>query len=258
MTVADRESGELMPNVLIVGATSAVAQAVARRLVRRGWNLFLAARDGQALETLAADLRVRGGSTIVTGSFDATVAGHPDAWEMAANAFPRGLDGVLVCHGYLPDERAGVVGGEELRRTIDVNFTSVAVLLAAAGEHFADRRRGFIAAISSVAGDRGRQSNFCYGAAKAGLTAYLGGLRNRLHSRNVHVLTIKPGIIDSPMTRGLEIGPRPLVTTPDRVAADIERAILRRIDTVYSPWFWRPIMGFIKAIPETFFKRLKL
>lgn len=258
MTMADRESGEFTPSVLIVGATSAVARAIARRLVRRGWNLFLAARDEQALETLAADLRVRGGSTIVTGRFDATAVAPLETWELATSAFPRGLDGILVCHGYLPDERTGVVGGEELRRTIDVNFTSVAVLLAAAAGYFADRRRGFIAAISSVAGDRGRQSNFSYGAAKAGLTAYLGGLRNRLHSRNVHVLTIKPGIIDSPMTRGLEVGPKPLVTTPDRVAADIERAILGRRDTVYTPWFWRPIMGVITAVPERIFKRMKL
>lgn len=258
MTTLDREPADTAQNLLIVGATSAVAQAVARRLVRRGWNLFLAARDEEALESLAADLRVRGGTKVVTGRFEAGGAAPLETWTAAVNAFPRGLDGILVCHGYLPDERAGLLGSDEIRRTVDVNFTSVAVLLAAAAEYFADRRRGFIAAISSVAGDRGRQSNFCYGAAKAGLTAFLGGLRNRLHSRNVHVLTIKPGIIDSPMIRGLEVGPRLLVTTPDRVAADIERAILRRIDTVYSPWFWRPIMGVITAIPETVFKRLKL
>jgi decaprenylphospho-beta-D-erythro-pentofuranosid-2-ulose 2-reductase len=258
MTTLDREPGAAGPNVLIVGATSAVAQAVARRLVRRGWNLFLAARDVAALEALAADLRVRGGTQVVTGRFEAGGVAPSETWTAAVGAFPRGLDGILVCHGYLPDERAGLLGSDEIRRTIEVNFTSVAVLLGAAAEYFADRRRGFIAAISSVAGDRGRQSNFCYGAAKAGLTAYLSGLRNRLHPRNVHVLTIKPGIIDSPMTRGIEVGPKPLVATPDRVAADIERAILRRRDTVTTPWFWRPIMGVIKAIPERIFKRMKL
>jgi decaprenylphospho-beta-D-erythro-pentofuranosid-2-ulose 2-reductase len=258
MNPDERVAAASGPNVLIVGATSAVAQALARRLVGRGWNLFLAARNADTLGTLAADLRVRGGSTIVTGHFDADAIVPLATWSAAAGAFPTGLDGVVVCHGYLPDERAQLLGGDEIRRTIDVNFTSVAVLLGAAAEYFADRRRGFIAAVSSVAGDRGRQSNFCYGAAKAGLTAYMSGLRNRLHSRNVHVLTIKPGIIDSPMTLGLEVGPKPLVTTPDRVAADIEQAILRRLDTIYSPWFWRPIMGVITAIPEWIFKRMKL
>lgn len=127
-----------------------------------------------------------------------------------------------------------------------------------AAEYLAGRHGGFIAAISSVAGDRGRQSNFCYGSAKAGLTAFLSGLRNRLHSRHVRVLTVKPGIIDSPMTQGIPVGPQALVTTPRRVAADIERAIVGGRDTVYSPWFWRPIMAVIRWIPEPIFKRLRL
>ncbi|MFM8890902.1 MAG: SDR family NAD(P)-dependent oxidoreductase, partial [Planctomycetia bacterium] len=240
-------------------ATSAVAEALARRLVLRGWNLFLAARDAEALERLAADRRVRGGTTILTGSFDAArLETVTDTWHAAAAAFPEGLDGVVVCHGHLPDERSRLPDTGEIRRTIDVNFTSVALLLGVAAEYLSDQREGFIAAISSVAGDRGRQSNFCYGSAKAGLTAFLAGLRNRLHPRNVRVLTVKPGIIDSPMTRGLEVGPKFLVTTPERVAADIERALVRRRDTVYSPWFWRPIMALIRGIPEPIFKRLRL
>jgi decaprenylphospho-beta-D-erythro-pentofuranosid-2-ulose 2-reductase len=247
------------PNVLIVGATSAVAEALARRLVRRGWNLFLAARNEAALETLATDLRVRGGTTIFSGRFDASaLESVPATWDTAAAAFPSGLDGIVVCHGSLPDEREQLLDGDEIQRTIDVNFTSVAILLGRAADYFSARRRGFIAAVSSVAGDRGRQSNFCYGSAKAGLTAYLSGLRNRLHSRNVHVLTIKPGIIDSPMTHGMEVGPKPLVTTPDRVAADIEKALLGRRNTLYTPWFWRPIMAVICGLPEGIFKRLRL
>jgi len=255
----DRNRTDTAVNVLIVGATSAVAEALARRLVARGWNLFLAARNDMLVETLAKDLRVRGGTTVCTGRFNADeFESIAFTWSAAAAAFPSGLDGVVVCHGYLPDERGQLLDGADIRRTIDVNFTSVAVLLGAAAEYFSDRRRGFIAAVSSVAGDRGRQSNFCYGSAKAGLTAYLSGLRNRLHGRNVHVLTIKPGIIDSPMTRGMEMGPKPLVTSPDRVAADIEKAILRRRDTVYTPWFWMPIMAIIGSIPEFVFKRLRL
>jgi decaprenylphospho-beta-D-erythro-pentofuranosid-2-ulose 2-reductase len=247
------------PNVLIVGATSAVAEALARRLVRRGWNLFLAGRNEDALETLATDLRVRGGTMILSGRFDASaLESVPATWAAATAAFPGGLDGVVVCHGYLPDERGQLLDGDEIQRTIDVNFTSVAILLGRAADYCAARRSGFIAAVSSVAGDRGRQSNFCYGSAKAGLTAYLSGLRNRLHSHNVHVLTIKPGIIDSPMTEGMKVGPKPLVTTPDRVAADIEKSLLGRRNTLYTPWFWWPIMAVICGLPEGIFKRLRL
>src|SRR6516164_9862855 len=127
-----------------------------------------------------------------------------------------------------------------LRQSLDVNFLSAAELLEIAAAYFEPRRSGFIAAISSVAGDRGRQSNYTYGAAKAGLTAYLQGLRNRLWRAGVHVLTVNPGFVDTPMTRG-RINPNSLlVATPERVARDIDRALRRRRDVLYTPWFWRP------------------
>lgn len=246
-------------NVILCGATSAVAEALGRRLAARGWRLHLLGRDLRRLESLAADLRVRGAAAVSCGFIDAAeIASIPAAFASAIAALPEPLDGMVVCHGLLADETERLPRPEELQRIIDVNFSSVAVLLTLAADVLAVRRRGFLAAISSVAGDRGRQSNFGYGSAKAGLSAWLSGLRNRLHPTGVRVLTVKPGIIDSPMTAGLKIGPKALITTPDMVAADIERAILRGRNVIYTPWFWRPIMALIRAIPESLFKRLKL
>jgi hypothetical protein len=192
-------------------------------------------------------------------SFDAAdIASIPAAFATAAAALLTPLDGVIVCHGLQPDEGGRLPGPDELRQSIDVNFTSVAILLSLAAERLAGRHGAFLAAVSSVAGERGRQSNFCYGSAKAGLSAWLSGLRNRLQPGGIRVLTIKPGIIDSPMTAGLAVGPKALLAQPDAVAADIERALLRGRDVLYTPWFWRPIMAVIRAIPEPVFKRLRL
>lgn len=250
-----RTDHEHARSVVLVGATSAVAVSLARRLAARGWYLRLLARDVPRLEELAADLRVRGAAGASCGIFDAAdVPPIPAAFA----ALPGPLDGVIVCHGLLPDEVGRLLVATEVRTTIDVNFASVAILLSLAAEQLAARRRGFLAAISSVAGDRGRQSNFCYRSAKAGLSAWLSGLRNRLQPSAMHALTIKPGIIDSPMTAGLAVGPKALITTPDAVAADIERALLRGRDVIYTPWFCRPIMAVIRAVPEPVFKRLKL
>jgi short-subunit dehydrogenase len=121
-----------------------------------------------------------------------------------------------------------------------------------------ERGRGYIAAVSSVAGDRGRQSNYTYGASKAGLSAYLQGLRNRLHPAGVHVLTVKPGFVDTPMTHGLVNPDSPLVASPEQVAADVDLAIRKRKDVIYTRWFWRAVMLVIGSIPERVFKRLKL
>lgn len=246
-------------SVILCGASSAVAVALGRRLAARGWRLHLLGRDLGRLEKIAADLRVRSGVAVSWSEFDAAnVSAIPAAFALAIAALPAPLDGLIVCHGVLADEAGRLPGPTELRRLIDVNFTSVAILLSLATERLAGRRGAFLVAISSVAGDRGRQSNFCYGSAKAGLSAWLSGLRNRLQPSGIKVITIKPGIIDSPMTAGLTVGPRALITTPGVVAADIERAILRGRDVVYTPWFWQPIMAVIRWIPEPVFKRLKL
>lgn len=249
---------ETSPTYLVVGATSSIARALCHRLAARGWQLVMAARDAEELRQLSEDLQVRYQAALPIITFDACQPHQVEQlFEQAVAVVPSGLDGIIVCHGMTPRE-AGGFDVDTLRDTFQINFMSVAMLLNAAAVYFEPRRAGLIAAISSVAGDRGRQSNFVYGAAKGALSTYLQGLRNKLQPRGVHVLTIKPGFVDTPMTRGLKPPSPFLVASADRVAADIEQAILRHRDVVYTPWFWRWIMAVICMIPEPIFKRLKL
>jgi short-subunit dehydrogenase len=245
-------------NVVIVGATSGIARALADVLARRQCRLLLAGRDEQELEALAADLRVRHGTNVATERFEALDFGdHPDFWQRCQKHFDGSVTGVVVCHGYLPDQAEAERDFREIERTFAINFLSAVSVLNLAAETLGARRQGFLAAISSVAGDRGRASNYVYGASKAALSAYLDGLRNRLHASGVQVLSIKPGFVDTAMTRG-KLKPSRLLATPERVARDIDRALRRRQDVLYTPWFWRPIMAVIRGLPERIFKRLSL
>jgi short-subunit dehydrogenase len=245
-------------NVLIVGATSGIAQALCRVMAGRGCRLLLAARDADELGKLAADLQIRTRVEVMTEPFEALdFDQHPGFILRCIDRFNGDLTGVVVCHGHLAPQADTQADFAQARRTIDINFTSVASVLNAAAAYFQGKKGGYLAAISSVAGDRGRKSNYTYGAAKAGLSAYLAGLRNRLHSSGVHVLSIKPGFVDTAMTRG-SLKPSPLVASPERVARDIDRAIRRRKDVLYTPWFWRPVMWIIRTLPEWIFKRLSL
>lgn len=245
--------------ILVVGATSEIAEALCHRLAASGRELIVAGRNRDALAALAADLSIRYGRQAVSEPFDALGGESPESFfERCLGRAGGGLGGVIVCYGYLPQQTAAQRDLEEQRKTIEINFTSVAALLAVAANHFAERRQGFLAAISSVAGDRGRQSNYVYGAAKGALSVYLAGLRNRLHPCGVQVLSIKPGFVATKMTAG-QLDPRsPLVASPERIAADIERALRRRSSVLYTPWWWRWIMGVICLIPERLFVRLKL
>lgn len=185
-------------------------------------------------------------------------ATHAAFFERCLARFDGELDGFVLCHGYMTNQETTEQDWDEAQRTIDVNFTSTVSLLMLAANYFELRKKGYIVALSSVAGDRGRMSNYTYGAAKAGLSAYLQGLRNRLHRAGVQVLTVKPGLVDTPMTAGLLDPQSPLVATPEKIARDINQAIHKRKDTLYSPWFWRFIMGLIRVLPERVSKRLKL
>lgn len=246
-------------NVLILGAGSAIARAVCNRLACRGCRLLLAGRDLGEMETLAADLRVRYGIAAAGERFDALdFESLPAFVEDSVRHFSGELSGVVLCYGSLPQQERVRSDPRALRNALDLNFTSAVVLLEAFSSVLERRRGGFIAAISSVAGDRGRQSNYLYGAAKGGLSIYLQGLRNRLAPAGVHVLTVKPGFVDTPMTRGLINPNSPLMASAERVGADIDRAIRRRSNVLYTPWFWRPIMAVIRCVPESIFKRLKL
>lgn len=243
--------------VLIVGATSSIARAIARRFAQQGSSVLLAARDLDEAQTIASDLRVRFGVEAEAAPFDAERPELAHAFfEECLQRSQCALAGVVVAHGDLGDRVAVATDPAALARLVDVNLTSAAAVLAQSANHFEARRTGFICAISSVAGDRGRKSNYAYGAAKAGLTAYLSGLRQRMSKAGVTVLTVKPGFVDTAMTFGA-----PglfLVARPERVADDIVRSLRRGRSSVYTPWFWRWIMLIIRSIPEPVFRRLDL
>lgn len=243
-----------MPGVVILGSTSAIARAIAIEYARRGHALVLAARDADENEAIAADLRVRYNVPARALSWDAAdYATHGPFVAKCAELLGT-IDGVVLCSGYMDDQHVAQRKWDAARRTIDATLTgSISVL-----ENFAaileQQRSGWIAALSSVAGDRGRQSNYIYGSAKAGLSTYLQGLRNRLHHSGVHVCTVKPGFVDTKMT----FGQVPFAASPESAAKAIVRAVERRKNVVYVPWFWRYIMFIIRSIPEWQFKRMKM
>ncbi len=243
--------------IAILGATSAIAEQVARRFAARGARLFLAARDPERLERIAADLRLRGAEAVATHTVDFD---EPAALGPLLAAIDRALgvpEVVLVAFGTLGDQAAIARDPEAARRCLVTNFVSPACLLVALAERMEARGRGVIAVITSVAGERGRASNFVYGAAKGGLSVFLEGLRHRLAGRGVTVLDIRPGPVDTPMTRAIGFK-GPLLAPPERVAADIVRAIERRRAVLYTPWIWRWIMLVIRALPRPLFHRTNL
>ena len=245
-----------MSDVLILGASSAIAQEVAKLMAADGARLFLVARDPARLDIIADDLRVRGAPQVDVLAVDLLERDrHPEIIAAAVDAL-SGIDTVLVAHGVLPDQAACEASVEAMLTTMDVNFLSTISLLTLLVEPIKERG-GTLAVISSVAGDRGRQSNYVYGAAKAGLSAFLQGLRNRLHDSGVQVLTIKPGFVSTPMTAHIEARGA-LWAQPEDIAAGIVTAIASRKDEVYLPGFWALIMLIVRAVPEIIFKRLKL
>ncbi len=245
-----------MRKVLIVGATSAIAEAVARLLAAQGDLLYLVGRRAEALEAIAADLRVRGAARVQTEAMDAnTIERHASLLDHADVAL-GGLDTVLIAHGTLSDQAACQQSVALTFQELHTNALSVIALLTLIANHFEAQRVGTIAVISSVAGDRGRQSNYVYGTAKAAVSTFLSGLRQRLYKSGVQVVTIKPGFVDTPMTRDFSKGL--LWAKPERVARDIVRAMENGKDVVYTPGFWWAIMQLIKSIPEFVFRRLSL
>jgi decaprenylphospho-beta-D-erythro-pentofuranosid-2-ulose 2-reductase len=241
---------------LIIGATSAIAEATARMLAERGDALYLVARNEPRLASIAADLSVRGSPRVGCEVLDANDIAAHESMLARAESFLAGCDSVLIAHGTLSDQKACEISVELTLRELNTNALSVVALLTRIANLMAQRRAGTIAVISSVAGDRGRGSNYVYGSAKALVTAFLSGLRQRLGKCGVNVVTIKPGFVDTPMTAACAKGP--LWAHPERIAAGIVRAIDRNSSTVYLPGFWRPIMWVIRTIPERVFLRLSL
>lgn len=245
-----------MKRILILGATSAIAEQTARLYADRGAQLMLAARDAGKLQRLADDLNIRGAEQVSWQALDLNDStGHETLLKDTEKQL-GGLDMVLVAYGTLGEQAAGEQDFNIALDELQTNCLSVLSLLTLVANDFEAKQSGTIAVISSVAGDRGRQSNYIYGTAKGALTIFLQGLRNRLHKAGVQVLTIKPGFVDTPMTREFKKGL--LWVQPQAIAAGIVKAVDRRKDVVYLPFFWRYIMLIIKLIPEFIFKRLSL
>jgi short-subunit dehydrogenase len=245
-----------MQRILIMGATSAIAEATARLFARRGDSLMLVGRSAERLQAIAQDLKVRGAAAAETIVMDANNADYRTLLQVATQRLGGELDCALIAHGTLTNQAAAQRSVELLRTEFETNALSVMALCTELANQFEARRSGTIAIISSVAGDRGRQSNYAYGAAKAAVTVFASGLRQRLYPAGVRVITIKPGFVDTPMTASFKKGA--LWAKPDKVARDILRAIGRGSSVIYTPRFWRIIMLIIRSIPEFVFRRLRL
>lgn len=246
-----------MKKILVIGATSAIAQATARLWATQGHRLYLIGRDEARLQTIAGDLKIRGATTVALATLDVNDFARHGAVLDAATAALEGLDIVLIAHGTLGDQSASEADFSVALQELNTNAISVISLLTHLANRFEIQRQGTIAVISSVAGDRGRQSNYVYGTAKGAVTVFLQGMRNRLHRSGVQVLTIKPGFVDTPMTAGIDKR-GPLWARPEAIGQAILRGIEQRRDVIYAPWFWRWILAVIRLIPERYFKRLRL
>ncbi len=242
--------------MLVFGAGSAIAYETLKLFASDGTSFFLCDRDEEELKRLSDDLTVRGAKDTDYSVFDALDdASIKSAIEKCLLRFPD-IDTLFIAYGTLPDQKLCEADVEEMRKAFQINFTSAAEILTIMSDHFIKQKSGTIAVISSVAGDRGRESNYVYGSVKGALTAFTSGMRQRLSKSGVHVLTIKPGMVDTPMTVDFKKGL--LFTTPDVIAKGIYNAVQKGKDIVYLPGFWRIIMFIIRNIPEKVFKKVKL
>ncbi len=245
-------------SILVLGATSAMAQDAVTRLAARGAALFLVGRDAHRLATVADDARSRGAALVHTRVLDLDDTGALAGLVADADLALGGLDAALIAHGVLGDTERCARDASLAEQILHTNLISAGAASLAVGAVFEQRRAGVLVVVTSVAGDRGRGSNFVYGAGKAGLQALLSGLRNRLFRAGVRVVDVRPGLVDSPMTAGLPM-PRALVATPAQIGEVLVDALDGRTgDVVYAPAWWRLVMLGIRSLPEPLFKRLKL
>jgi decaprenylphospho-beta-D-erythro-pentofuranosid-2-ulose 2-reductase len=244
-----------MRHILIIGATSAIAEATARKFAQDGDRLFLAARNPDRLAAVANDLKTRGATQVEVLAMDANDTARHAALIAEAETVLEDLDTILIAHGTLSDQKACEASFDETLKELQTNCLSVISLLTHVANRFEEQKHGTIVVISSVAGDRGRQSNYVYGTAKAAVTTFMQGLRNRLYRSGVTVITIKPGFVDTPMTASFRKGK--LWASPKKISDGIYLAIKKKRDVVYLPWFWKFIMLAIRLIPESFFKKIR-
>ncbi len=243
--------------ILVLGATSGIAEACIRVWANRGDSLFLVARNADRLAAVAADARVRGASFIGTAvvNLDDT-AGHPEMLAHAINAL-GGLDIAYLALGVLGEQPKGEKNFAEAAQVIHTNFTAPVSLLTWLANYTAQRHAGTLAVLTSVAGERGRKSNYIYGSSKAALSIFVDGLRNRIDREGVRVMTIKPGPVKTAMTENMGLK-ESMLADVDVVADTLVKEIDKGTDIVYVPWKWEIIMGIIKLIPEKMFKKMNL
>ena len=244
-------------SLLILGANSLIAQAAASHFAAAGTDIIFAGREQDEPGKFANDFSIRYKVTCTAEIVDAlNYSSHKKFTENIMVKYPD-LDFILIVFGYLGSQEKAQTDFNEARMIIDTNYTGVVSVCELFAAEFEARKNGNLAVISSVAGDRGRLSNYMYGSAKAALTAYLSGLRSRLFKSGVNVLTIKPGFVNTPMTYGMPM-PKPLVASPEKVGKDIYKAMIKRKSVLYTPFYWKCIMGIVKSLPEFIFKKLKL
>ena len=242
--------------IIIFGACSGIARAVVQQYASRHADLVLVARDAKKLEAVAADARARGASSVTEKVLDLVSDLSLVETQVHQIMTESAFDVALLAHGTFQEPFTCADSSTLVIQEIQSNFLSHAVILTEIAKTFAARKQGTIACITSVAGDRGRKANYVYGSAKGGLSLFLQGLRNKLYKDNVTVLTIKPGFVDTPMTAHLKKGL--LFASSEKVAADIVLAIDKKKDVLYTPFFWRYILGIINLIPECLFKRTSI
>ncbi|MFN3781539.1 MAG: SDR family NAD(P)-dependent oxidoreductase [Candidatus Kapaibacteriota bacterium] len=244
-----------MKKILVLGGYSGIAQAVLEILAKEDTTLYLVGRSQEKLNIVQEHLQSIGNSTIFTKSLDLNnLETHKRLLEESIQQM-KGLDILFVCYGILPDQKELEQNPPNVVENYYTNAISTIHFVSLATNYFEEKNNGTIAVVTSVAGDRGRKSNYFYGSAKSCLDTFLEGLRHRLFKTNVKVITIKPGVVDTPMTQNIQ--KKSLVAKPEKVAREIVDAINNNKEVVYTPWYWRYIMAIIKILPRSVFYRLE-
>lgn len=242
-----------MKKVLVLGGYSGIAQAVLDILAQEDTTLYLVGRSEEKLNIVKDHLQSIGNPLVFTKSVDLnSLETHKSLLEEAIHQM-KGLDTLFVCYGILPNQKELEQDPSKVVENYFTNAISTIHFVSLASNYFEEKKNGTIAVVTSVAGDRGRKTNYYYGSAKSCLDTFLEGLRHRLFKTNVKVITIKPGVVDTAMTQNID--KKILVAKPEKVARDIVNAINNSKEVVYTPWYWRYIMAFIKALPRNIFYR---
>jgi decaprenylphospho-beta-D-erythro-pentofuranosid-2-ulose 2-reductase len=243
-----------MPTALILGATSDMAIAIAEKFAAERFNIQLAARNVSRLEPLQSDLAIKYGSRVSVHDFDALAY---DTHQYFFDELEPKPDVTVCVFGILGENEKATSDWTQASTIINTNYTGAVSILNVIARYYEQKGEGVIVGISSVAGLRGRQSNYLYGSAKAGFTAYLSGLRNKLYHKGVHVVTVQPGFVYTKMTEDLKL-PKMLTAKPAEVADAVYSAVIKKKDVIYVKWFWKYIMLMIRNVPEFVFKKMKL